>query len=156
MTFVERCSNQNILSSGHESKEIQECTICHEVMKSRGSFRKHMRDVHSSVEFPCDLCDRIFKNPDTLKLHINSIHEKESKFKCDICDKTLSLNSDMKQHQLELHGLGEAMHICHFCAKAFISLKQFNIHFKQRHGKEAHQDVTLVASDRLKTFVYFA
>ena len=84
----------------------QECTICHQVIiGGRMNFKRHMK-IHP-LEFPCEICGKIFKRKDIMKRHME-IHLNERKYQCTICDKAFNTNSQLGMHRSKVHKLSAA------------------------------------------------
>ena len=110
------------------------CKICAKNFKSRKSLNCHLRIVHFAGLFPCDFCDKTFKNTVLRKYHFDYAHNEHKKKKCDFCDKVFVSNSvRFKEHKWQRHLQGSAAHICHFCPKSFATLSHFNLHLKKYH-----------------------
>ena len=57
----------------------------------------------------------------------------KKKYKCDSCEKMFRQKTLFNIHKWKKHDQGSASHICHFCAKAFVTIKHYNLHFKNVH-----------------------
>ena len=52
----------------------------------------------------CDVCNKLFKSKQTLKVHNDSIH-RGIKFSCETCGKSFTQKSAVKVHMKNLHGI---------------------------------------------------
>ena len=125
----------------HEARKelIKECRICKLEYKTPDGLRFHIKRVHESVRYTCDFCDSTFSHKDKRRLHVKSVHANSKSFICEICEKVFYNNFDCKEHMWRQHCHGSPSHICHFCAKAFVTLSGFNLHFKRFHGKTNYE-----------------
>ena len=55
--------------------------------------------------FPGAVCGKFFSNENTLKIHIQGVHEKV-RFKCDICGNDFSQPSGVRLHKKNVHKIG--------------------------------------------------
>ena len=61
-------------------------------------------------ECECEICHKIFKNPYTLKTHMNTIHnENRATFNCPHCGKTLKSKYYLQKHIRVVHADEEKM-----------------------------------------------
>ena len=65
------------------------CDVCDKVFSSHEKVRKHLKRVHTDVQYNCELCSFQTKHIGNLKHHIRTVHEKKPlKEICPFCDKT--------------------------------------------------------------------
>ena len=91
----------------HEGKKSHLCTICGKAFYTASLMKRHFRIVHEGIKeikevLSCPHCDAMLKGKISLKIHIESVHEKK-RFKCTICDNTYSQRSNMMRHILTDH-----------------------------------------------------
>ena len=55
-------------------------------MKQNIGLKEHITAVHEK-RFNCDQCGKIFARGLNLKVHIQTLHEKDFEFNCDYCGK---------------------------------------------------------------------
>ena len=53
-------------------------------------------------DFRCDECDYNFKTKGTLKIHVQSFHEK-LRHSCNQCDKQFTQTAGLKKHKQAVH-----------------------------------------------------
>ena len=83
------------------TKDGQECTVCHEVIKGgKRVFKKHMKQ--HPVAFTCQLCGKTFKQKANLKSHTD-IHLNERKYNCTMCEKAFNTSSQLGMHIRRAH-----------------------------------------------------
>jgi hypothetical protein len=112
-----------ILHSGmtikvHEDKTF-ECVVCRKRFQVQEALASHMRthkDVMDQLEFPCPLCNEVFKKLNDLTRHSRK-HPENKSHKCLICSKMFSQGSHLIDHLNRHNNLRP--HVCHICNKAF-------------------------------------
>lgn len=112
-----------ILHSGmtikvHEEKTY-ECIVCLKEFQVQEALASHMRthkDVMDQLEFPCPLCNEVFKKLNDLTRHSRK-HPENKSHKCLICSKMFSQGSHLIDHLNRHNNLRP--HVCHVCNKAF-------------------------------------
>ena len=91
--FALDCSGNN---SFYSDEDFVKTNLLKKHKKGRNINHKTKKIVSSHVKgnlaikasFPCQMCDKIYKNKGDLTRHINNEHEDKSRFPCQICDKT--------------------------------------------------------------------
>ena len=55
-----------------------ECILCCKVIK-HNNIKRHIQDIHSSdgQSFMCDVCQKYFKNQNSLNVHYYKFHHKD-------------------------------------------------------------------------------
>ena len=100
------------------------CGQCDQRYSTEVSLKRHIRYVHSGVQYPCSLCKKTF-----ITQHIKIVHQ-DQKYNCPNCEKTFCTKSGLKQHISSYH---EAVrHPCGHCDKWFTHkgyLKEHNLIF---------------------------
>ena len=92
--------------------EIQiKCKICEEILESKKSLRKHMKESHQT-QIKCFICEKAFNRNSDLETHIEECHEESERHKCDKCEKKFALKWRLKKH-IESHSK-ESNKFCHF------------------------------------------
>ena len=134
-TFADKVHRNRHIKRIHNGRKQCECTTCGKVFVTPYNLQTHIKVEHRSTTYPCDFCDLALTTKWSKINHEKTAHFGVKRFKCEICEKGFSKAMDCKEHMWKQHGQGSPSHICHFCAKAFVSLFHFNIHFKQFHGK---------------------
>ena len=91
----------------HERKKSDLCSLCGKAFFSTSRMKRHFRIVHEGIKekrevLSCPHCDAMLKGKKSLKIHIESVHEKK-RFKCTICDNTYSQRNNMMRHILTDH-----------------------------------------------------
>ena len=69
-----------------------------------GNLKKHIQSVHERIsKFRCEYCSKSFSEKGNMKQHISMVHEKKKKFNCDICAKSISSKTYLRKHFEKFH-----------------------------------------------------
>ncbi|XP_061195095.1 zinc finger protein 569-like isoform X2 [Saccostrea echinata] len=116
-SFTKKCSYVMHLKMSHSTAKQYKCDLCERAYMYPTSLRLHKLS-HSSMEtFACDKCPKTFKLKEVLKRH-QRVHE-PARFPCDVCGKKLRWKSRFIEHK-RLHS-GEKPFLCEVCGKRFHS-----------------------------------
>ena len=73
----------------------------------------------------CDICNSSFKTKETLKRHIESVHDRKEPFKCIVCDVGFSQKHHLNAHKLSVHE-GKKPFRCNICDACFTRTGDLN------------------------------
>jgi len=62
------------------------CPECDKVFSEFLVLKKHMKNLHTHLQFPCEQCGKVFPRADKLRLHMLR-HSNIKEFMCDTCGK---------------------------------------------------------------------
>ena len=112
------------------------CVICYKQVRYKVLI--HMYNEHLSMEFPCEVCQRVFNAPSALKTHIENMHEGEN-IPCSTCGKEV-LEKHLKKH-LERHQLrqGEKTVKCTECDGMYYTEEHMKIHRGACHSDKVRK-----------------
>lgn len=78
------------LISGNEGKLIHKCQCCPQYFASVQEMEQHKSDQHAEI-LTCNVCQKRFKDPESLHNHVKFVHGKQKKTKtyqmCPKCGK---------------------------------------------------------------------
>ncbi|KAJ8926399.1 hypothetical protein NQ314_021185 [Rhamnusium bicolor] len=118
LTFTSRLKLYNHRRNVHIAPGV--CNICGLVVRA-DNLKRHVQ-MHSEGPVACKICDKVFKNPESLRGHL-LIH-KGLLFTCEICGKTSRVKSEHHRH-MKTHIDPEARKImCTVCGKRVRDLKK--------------------------------
>ena len=119
----------------HSDKQILNCPTCDYSTKRQSHLQRHVSSTHETPNTAeCELCGKILRGKESLKIHHNYVHnKKEWKFKCDICDKLYINKSELEKHY-QRHSSVVEKHDCNECGRTFNSNEQYKSHIYRIHG----------------------
>lgn len=125
------------------------CDICNAVYRSERLLKEHKNRVHNKKErHLCHLCPSSFKHPQYLQDHIRSVHVHNKHFECDICQKVLTSSKILLKHK-KIHS-GIKPHQCPHCDKCFSEGPNMRRHIRLIHQSDHVNRIQ--CSDCQKTF----
>ena len=82
--------------------------------------------VHNTVESPCTVCDKIFRNKNHLAVHMSNTHAENERFSCDLktgesaCSYYSTTKSNLRAHKKRVHektiNVIPPKHACGLCS----------------------------------------
>lgn len=129
-----RLLNQHIkLFHGPNGPVKYKCPKCEKAMCSSTALRQHIIAIHDGIQ--CKICDRSFKNEESLQIHhaVDHLKDKES-FQCDLCPKKFILKVQLGRHKNSHHKIIK----CKFenCKEVFATQKFMDLHYRRIHQKK--------------------
>uniref|UniRef100_A0A1I8PGM5 C2H2-type domain-containing protein n=1 Tax=Stomoxys calcitrans TaxID=35570 RepID=A0A1I8PGM5_STOCA len=107
--------------------ECTDCFVCY------NEYRQHFRLQHPHKEFHFECCQRKFKSQSKVVEHL-LLHNDPEAFKCRACCKSFATNSSLYRHMAMAHADSlDQKYACEYCDKAFITLKNLNVHRTKKH-----------------------
>ncbi|KAH9627739.1 hypothetical protein HF086_017282 [Spodoptera exigua] len=101
----------------HTGEKPYQCTYCDYACRDTSTIRKHIeRHMGISKDFPCSLCNKIFKRKDTLQFHLDEVHFELNprKFPCELCDKMFKTKNSLNVHNNAVHKKSNRVN-CEIC-----------------------------------------
>ena len=84
-----------------------------------------------SKQFPCNICEKKFKDNGSLTKHNRIVHTKNRPHVCKFCTKDYKCNRDLMRHITTIHGR-QKPHKCTLCEAT--TKKSFSMHLERVHG----------------------
>ncbi|CAH1792428.1 unnamed protein product [Owenia fusiformis] len=145
----------------HDEGKMFKCKICSVTKIQLMQFVTHVfrhqdQSKHSSMDkisnLMCDICGKIFKGSNYLKLHKSSIHGDKT-FNCPSCNRTYGAKKALHRH-MKCHG--ERSNECSTCGMKFVLKENLKYHIASIHsGSKSHKckacDVGFVYRSQLYT-----
>ncbi|XP_030599889.1 histone H4 transcription factor [Archocentrus centrarchus] len=112
------------------------CPFCDMTCTTLAALKIHIRFRHCDERpFPCDFCDKRFKNQRDLQKH-TEVHNEGTVYSCSVegCDYTCHTFQTMSQHFKRIHEVGGmAKYKCHICDKVFSWCYTLTLHLRKKH-----------------------
>ncbi|XP_037123095.1 histone H4 transcription factor [Syngnathus acus] len=112
------------------------CPFCDMTCTTLAALKIHIRFRHCDERpFPCDFCDKRFKNQRDLQKHTD-VHNEGSVFHCSVegCTYSCQTFQTMNQHFKRVHEVGGmSKYKCHLCDKVFSWCYTLTLHLRKIH-----------------------
>ena len=105
-------------------REYLYCPECDYKSSGKDKIQRHINAVHKLVRFQCDLCDKSYKDEDSMKAH-RKIHTNEAK---SCCGKLYDPKS-FRSHQRQKHS--DKVLDCKFCEFKTTVINTLKVHQKK-------------------------
>ena len=112
-------------------KQCVNCDSCDKSFANPQNLKIHKASVHEKLRFKCDSCN-IFTSPSasTLRNHIKKAH-KGVNFNCNLCGKYFANSQNLKKHRRTVH---EKKRVdCDSCDRSFSQPHGLKIHKRNVH-----------------------
>ncbi|XP_035713672.1 zinc finger protein 816-like [Folsomia candida] len=99
---------------------------------------KEKADVATLAKLKCQICRKIFKNPNTLRLHMARIHTSRERPRCPTCHRVFFISGNLREHIKAVHGTKERPRFpCTFpgCDKTYLQKSEAVRHAKIEHAQ---------------------
>lgn len=126
----------------HRNNKKFSCKYCYKKITDEETLEEHLIEHENEEACVCLHCGKSFKGKKLLRHHIGYYHTKSGyaianktrSLRCKICDKAFTYPNQVRNHEINIHGVGEAAFFCTICQKGFA--KQWDL---QNHEK-MHSD----------------
>lgn len=122
---------------------IVECDKCDFKTLKKSSLKSHLEShlpYEEREKFSCDLCDRMFTRPTSLRVHRETIHEKIRKYKCKLCSVAFKQLGHLNDHVALKHSKNRKSQFkCTLCARSFLKRYMLNRHQRGGHKVDPKQ-----------------
>lgn len=112
------------------------CPFCDMTCTTLAALKIHIRFRHCDERpFPCDFCDKRFKNQRDLQKH-TEVHNQGSVYHCTVegCDYSCHTFQTMNHHFKRVHEAGGmSKYKCHICEKVFSWCYTLTLHLRKKH-----------------------
>ncbi|XP_059187264.1 histone H4 transcription factor isoform X1 [Centropristis striata] len=112
------------------------CPFCDMTCTTLAALKIHIRFRHCDERpFPCDFCDKRFKNNRDLQKH-TEVHNEGTVYHCTVegCDYSCHTFQTMSYHYKRVHEVGGmSKYKCHICDKVFSWCYTLTLHLRKKH-----------------------
>ena len=129
------------------------CPECGKLIKET-AMRKHLAFVHKKADIPCTYpeCKLLFKQPQTLKNHIRTVHLGETKL-CPHCgEESANLWNHMQKCEQNPNPIDKTNLTCQFCQKVCASATNKKIHERDVHIEPDNFKTCNICGKSVKNF----
>ena len=98
-----------------------------------GIDRVEAKELTGNVSYPCNFCEKVYKNELGRAIHTKTVHEQGTLFGCKICGKFFDDKPMLEEHE-KLHEKGKFD--CTTCGKTFSSSKVLKRHLRVHTGEK--------------------
>lgn len=116
------------------------CDICGLCSASKVALREHKYTHTGEKPYKCTLCDKSYRQPNSLTVHMNSIHLQVSSHVCNICGRGFHRSTVLKYH-MRFH-TGEKPHKCNVCGNAYRTPAMLHGHSIKHRDTKAYPCMT--------------
>uniref|UniRef100_A0A8D3A9X0 Zgc:112083 n=1 Tax=Scophthalmus maximus TaxID=52904 RepID=A0A8D3A9X0_SCOMX len=119
----------------HLHRQVK-CPFCDMTCTTLAALKIHIRFRHCDERpFPCDFCDKRFKNQRDLQKH-SEVHNEGTVYHCTVegCDYSCHTFQTMSHHFKRAHEVGGmSKYKCHICDKVFSWCYTLTLHLRKKH-----------------------
>lgn len=112
------------------------CPFCDMTCTTLAALKIHIRFRHCDERpYPCDFCDKRFKNQRDLQKH-TEVHNEDTVYRCTVdgCDYSCHTFQTMSHHFKRAHEVGGmSKYKCHICDKVFSWCYTLTLHLRKKH-----------------------
>ncbi|XP_019867992.2 zinc finger protein 652-like isoform X2 [Aethina tumida] len=106
------------------------------------------------TEFPCPICQEVFRTPLKLDRHARKQHAGMKIHKCDVCNKEFDRANHLRRHRMshssekpyQCQVVAEKKYGCPLCNKFFTTEKYRDVHAKGHNGEKEYRCKTCLKS----------
>ncbi|XP_063696374.1 zinc finger protein ZFMSA12A-like [Culicoides brevitarsis] len=111
----------------HKDTNRISCKFCYKKMTDEAALEAHMQEHELKEAVVCPHCGKSFKGKKVLRHHISYYHKSSGypaanqnrSLHCSICGKAFTYANQVRNHEINTHGVGEAAFYCTTCGKGF-------------------------------------
>lgn len=121
---------KNHVVTVHNMTKRFKCPYCEERFTEYFRRQRHLEDNHdvAKLEYPCNVCGKIYNRKYALSRHLKKSHMEERHFQCDICPYNAFSNAELTMHMIKHNG--KRIFECKVCKKAYARKKTLKEHMR--------------------------
>ena len=134
-TFRSKVRLAQHASQVHTQRRFK-CNLCDKSCKEKRELERHVDINHlrpGHKPYTCIHCDKSYKAPSGLRMHVKREHGPGTKVQCDICLQICSDKSNLSAHKRRVHGDAKKTHRCELCEKTFRFESDLRKHVRMYH-----------------------
>ncbi|EFX63144.1 hypothetical protein DAPPUDRAFT_335885 [Daphnia pulex] len=116
-----------------ENGNVFKCDLCVKFFRNKESLNMHNQSIHSRNSVTCETCERVFRSMIYLNAHKRNVHTGK-KWECDLCEKSFNTKSYLGAHKKTVH-TGKKMQ-CDLCEKSYKTMKILDVHKRNVHTEK--------------------
>ena len=147
--FSLKCHLKRHIAKVHDDNQEEiSCVKCNKLLKGRDNLKDHIKNVHETKSFECDVCEKTFPKRYILDRHklthdgAEKSHDekvcREKKFTCNFCDFRYFSKVELNRHQSRVHFNKLKQILCELCDKTFNSRGGLSTHIDIFHDESIH------------------
>ena len=117
----------------HEKTIKHQCEHCGKGFSGLNDKNRHVENVHNSMMFGCNYCEKSFRQEFILDRHV--LHDHKGVYKCNLCKLSFCKKSEMNSHIKTYHPTKTTKPKCKICGNFFSENKKLLDHIKFVHEK---------------------
>lgn len=141
-------------SGNTQQQKPHSSSECDQTFNHEYELERHMKNHNGYIENQCPQCEQRFAENTNLQIHMKThtsekhshelttsspsqlniqVHIKKPN-NCEICDKNFKRNSQLQQHNVEMHAAEKKPHVCPVCGKCFALPHHLTRHLNTHTG----------------------
>ena len=122
-----------------KEKKAYNCKICNANFALKNTLKVHVQVVHEGKKpHKCNCCGKCFSQSHLIR-HTAVVHEGKKSFRCIKCEATFGFKSNLTVHLAKVHnGVKRVPVECTKCNKSFVDKFGLKMHLDTIHERKSH------------------
>ena len=112
------------------------CDKCDQRYASLDSLKDHVQVVHENIRYSCSLCQMTFNTLQALRGHNYQIHSTDKRYQCKVCGVRKGSSDQLRVHELMHVDYQDYLFQCSFCPKKLRTQDTLIVHERQHTGEK--------------------